>query len=122
MLRRCRRLPAHAGPACGPSESASDLTGTACGLTGTACGLTRAAAAPTALKRLDMADDRKPLSVAELERWVEFGARWRALTLTDGAATVELCQCTGELVELRETDDPQVIAYLRAHRDEGELA
>jgi hypothetical protein len=28
---------------------------------------------------------------------------------------VDLCQCTGELVERREAVDPEVVAYVRAH-------
>ncbi len=53
------------------------------------------------------------LSAEMLERWVSFGARWRAVLITDQRAVVDLCECTGELVERRETEDPEVIKYLR---------
>ncbi|HET9124187.1 MAG TPA: hypothetical protein VFN65_04800 [Solirubrobacteraceae bacterium] len=62
--------------------------------------------------------DERPVTIEELERWVEFGARWRALAFEPGRAVVELCQCTGELVERRVAVDPEVIAYVRAHADE----
>jgi hypothetical protein len=62
----------------------------------------------------------RPLTIAELERWVAFGAKWRAVEITDERAVVELCQCTGELVERRETADAGMIDYLRArsHQDD----
>jgi hypothetical protein len=62
----------------------------------------------------------RPLTVDELERWVDFGAKWRAVRLDDGLATIELCQCTGELVELRESGDPGLIAYVRSHPTDWE--
>jgi hypothetical protein len=61
----------------------------------------------------------RPLTVAELERWVEFGAHWRAQRLEPRRVVVGLCQCTGELVERRTAVDPDVIAYVRAHADDG---
>jgi hypothetical protein len=63
-------------------------------------------------------DHSRPLTIAELEQWVEFGARWRALRICDRRVIVDLCQCTGELVERRESIDPEVIAYVRVHADE----
>ena len=59
-----------------------------------------------------------PVTIDELERWVEFGARWRVVQIADGRAVVELCQCTGELVERRETNDAGMIEYLCAHPPE----
>lgn len=58
------------------------------------------------------------LTIAELERWVQFGARWRPLRIDDGHAVVELCECTGAPVERRETSDPETIEYLRSHPPE----
>lgn len=52
-----------------------------------------------------------PLTVAELERWELFGATWRAHA-RDGRLTVDLCTCTGELVETREVIDPQLRAWV----------
>ncbi len=54
-----------------------------------------------------------PLTIDALERWVDFGAKLRVVELDGGHAVVELCQCTGELVERRDTTDPEVIEYLR---------
>jgi hypothetical protein len=61
-----------------------------------------------------------PVTIEELEDWVLFGATWRAIEITDERAIVELCQCTGELVERRETADAGMIEYLRMHSPEGD--
>jgi hypothetical protein len=58
---------------------------------------------------------QRPLTVAELEQWTGFGARWRPERFEPGRVVVELCQCTGELVERRVAVDPDVIAYVREH-------
>jgi hypothetical protein len=52
----------------------------------------------------------------EFERWVSFGATWRLAEISDRRAAVDLCQCTGEFVERRESTDPIVLEYLRSHR------
>jgi len=59
----------------------------------------------------------QPLTVDELKRWVLFGASWRPRELSDDHAVVEMCQCTGELVEVRESTDPWVISYVRGKPD-----
>ncbi len=59
--------------------------------------------------------ESRPLTIAELEQWVAFGARWRPQRIAEELAIVDLCQCTGELVERRAAVDPEVIAYVRAH-------
>jgi hypothetical protein len=56
-----------------------------------------------------MADD----PVAVLERWTDHGALYRVLELTDERAVVQLQTCYGEPVELLESDDAALIAYLR---------
>jgi hypothetical protein len=53
------------------------------------------------------------LTVEELEQWVAFGAFWQLSAMSEHHAVVELRQCTGELVECRETTDPDVLGYLR---------
>ncbi|HLI58225.1 MAG TPA: hypothetical protein VKV21_01035 [Solirubrobacteraceae bacterium] len=60
------------------------------------------------------------VTIAELERWTEFGARWRARHVAEDRVVVDLCQCTGELVERRASSDPEVIAYVRARASEEE--
>jgi hypothetical protein len=57
--------------------------------------------------------DHRPLTIEELDRWVLFGGTWRTVRVGEGEATVELCTCTDEAVERRETSDPSVIARLR---------
>jgi hypothetical protein len=52
------------------------------------------------------------LTIDALERWVLFGAQWRVIYLSDERAVVDLCACTGELVERLESDDPALIGYL----------
>jgi len=54
----------------------------------------------------------EPLSITALEHWVLFGATWRVVEIAAEHAIVDLCSCTGELVERREAHDPTVIAYL----------
>ena len=54
------------------------------------------------------------VTIDELERWELFGARWRVVHLSDVHAEVELCTCAGEPLERRESNDPQVIGYLRS--------
>ena len=53
------------------------------------------------------------LTVERLERWALHGAHWRVHDITDEHAVVDLCACTGELVERLESDDAAVIGYLR---------
>src|ERR1700744_2921516 len=53
-------------------------------------------------------DVSPPPTVEELERWVAFGATWRLVEISDRGALVDLCQCTGELVEQRGSKDPIV--------------
>jgi hypothetical protein len=60
-------------------------------------------------------DVRPPLTVEELERWVAFGATWRLVEISDRRAIVDMCQCTGELVQQRGSNDPIVLEYLRNH-------
>jgi hypothetical protein len=51
--------------------------------------------------------------VAILTRWTEHGAQWRQLELRDDHAVVELLTCYGEPVDRLESDDPELIEYLR---------
>jgi hypothetical protein len=60
----------------------------------------------------------EPLTLEDLDRWVGSGAHWRLVDITNELAVVDLCACTGETVERRQSDDPAVIARLRtAPRD-----
>ena len=61
---------------------------------------------------------RLPVTVEELDSWEKHGATWRAIGVTDRRAVVELCTCYGERVDVRESDAPQLIEFVRAHRDD----
>jgi hypothetical protein len=54
------------------------------------------------------------LTLADLERWELFGATWRVVELSDERAVLDMCACTGQLVERRASGDRAVIDYLRA--------
>ena len=53
------------------------------------------------------------LTLEDLGRWVSSGAHWRVVDLTNQLVVVDLCSCTGEIVERRQSDDPVLIAHLR---------
>jgi hypothetical protein len=56
---------------------------------------------------------RAGLTAAELQRWEEHGATWRAVELTDQRVVVELCSCYGEPVDMRTGESTDVIEYVR---------
>jgi hypothetical protein len=56
---------------------------------------------------------RPTLTLADLQRWQESGATWRALEVTDERAVVELCTCTGEPVDLLTGAGPELVAFVR---------
>jgi hypothetical protein len=60
----------------------------------------------------------RPASIAELEDWERSGATWRAAEISDRHAVVELCTCSGELMDVVESDDPELIEFVRAHRED----
>jgi hypothetical protein len=57
---------------------------------------------------------RPSITVADLERWEENGATWRALELSDERAVVELCTCYGEPVDTLQSEAREVIDFVRA--------
>jgi hypothetical protein len=59
---------------------------------------------------------RPTLTLADLQRWEDNGATWRALEIADDHAVVELCTCYGEPVDTLLGDAPELIAFVRAHR------
>jgi hypothetical protein len=56
---------------------------------------------------------RPTLTLADLQRWQDSGATWRALEVTDEQAVVELCTCTGEAVDLLAGAGPELVAFVR---------
>lgn len=57
-------------------------------------------------------------TVAELEDWERNGAVWRPAEIYADRAVVDLCTCSGELMDRVESEDPQFIAFVRARRDD----
>jgi hypothetical protein len=57
------------------------------------------------------------VTVEYLEEWEEHGAVWRAVEVSDERAVIDLCSCTGEAMDRVQSDEPELIAYVRAHRD-----
>jgi hypothetical protein len=62
------------------------------------------------------------LTLADLERWELFGATWRVVELSDDRALLDMCACTGQLVERRTSDDRALIDYVRAAAAAGDDA
>jgi hypothetical protein len=62
------------------------------------------------------------VTLEHLDRWVLSGAHWRVVDITEQRVVVDLCACTGEPVERRQSDDPAVIDYLRAARSDLDLS
>jgi hypothetical protein len=56
-------------------------------------------------------------TIAELEDWECNGAVWRAVEVSKDRAVVDLCSCTGELMERVESDAPELITFVREHPD-----
>ncbi len=56
--------------------------------------------------------------IEDLERWAAHGAIWRPLAVSDEQVIVELCTCYGERVDTGQSDDPDLIRYVRGHREE----
>jgi hypothetical protein len=57
-------------------------------------------------------------TIHELEDWELNGAVWRPAEVYSDRAVVDLCSCTGELMERVESEDPRFIEFVRARRDE----
>ena len=56
-------------------------------------------------------------TIAELQDWERDGAVWRPVDVADDRTVIDLCSCSGELMERVEAEDPDVIAFVRAHQD-----
>jgi hypothetical protein len=55
-------------------------------------------------------------ALAVLERWLEHGADYRVLELSEGRAVVELRTCHGEPVDRIASSDARFREYLEARR------
>ena len=52
--------------------------------------------------------------IGTLGRWEHHGAVWRVVHVSDEAAIVDLCTCSGEPVERLESREPAVVDYVRS--------
>lgn len=55
-------------------------------------------------------------NVAELKDWELNGAVWRPVEIYSDRAVVDLCACTGELMERVAGSEPEFIALAQARR------
>jgi hypothetical protein len=53
-------------------------------------------------------------AIDTLRRWEDGGATWRLYELTEDHTVVQLCTCTGEPVELLESDEPELRRFVRS--------
>lgn len=58
------------------------------------------------------------ITVERLREWRDYGATWRPVELSDEHVVIDLCTCSGEPMERVHGDDPALIAYVRAHRED----
>jgi hypothetical protein len=68
------------------------------------------------LKTMD--DERREATIEELKSWADHGAVWRAFEISDELAVVELCTCYGERVDMVQSASPELIEFVRAHREQ----
>jgi len=70
-----------------------------------------------------MADDTGSYDLQRLLRWRDSGATWRVLAIRDDAATIALCRCDDETEEVERftSDQPDLIAFARAHPSQDYL-
>jgi hypothetical protein len=59
------------------------------------------------------APERPPATIESLTNWEDHGAIWRAVEVTSQRAVIELCSCYGEPIDLVQSSDPEVIAFVR---------
>jgi hypothetical protein len=57
-------------------------------------------------------------TINELRDWEVNGAVWRPVEVHTDLAVVDLCSCSGELMERVESADPEFIAFVRERVEE----
>ena len=60
----------------------------------------------------------KAATIEQLQDWQDSGAVWRPVELDDEHAVIDLCTCSGEPMERVRSDDPTLVAYVRANRED----
>jgi hypothetical protein len=58
---------------------------------------------------------RQSVTIKELEDWELNGAVWRPVEVTDQRAVIDMCSCSGERMDRVQSDEPELIQYVRAH-------
>jgi hypothetical protein len=58
-------------------------------------------------------------TIAELEDWERNGAVWRPVTVSPERAVIDLFSCSGELMERVESNDPELVEFVRVRPAEG---
>ena len=53
--------------------------------------------------------------LAQLEDWELHGATWRTVEFGEERVVLELCSCSGEPMDLVESEDAKLIDYVRRH-------
>jgi hypothetical protein len=61
---------------------------------------------------------RPQVTIKDLENWEQHGAVWRAVEVSERRAVVDLCSCSGEPMDRVDSDEPEFIEFVRAHRDD----
>jgi hypothetical protein len=56
------------------------------------------------------------VTIEYLEEWEDHGAVWRAVEVSADRAVIDLCSCSGEPMDRVQSEEPELIAYVRAHR------
>jgi hypothetical protein len=62
--------------------------------------------------------EERELTVEQLKQWALAGAHWRVVELTADHAVVELCECTGAPVERVQSNQRDLLRYLRQARSD----
>ncbi len=52
-------------------------------------------------------------SLADLQRWEDHGATWRAVEMDGESVVLELCTCYGEPVEMARSREQALIEHVR---------
>jgi hypothetical protein len=58
--------------------------------------------------------------VDRFAQWLASGGSLRLVSMADGEATVDLCACTGEIMERAATRDPEWLRRLATDLDAGD--
>jgi hypothetical protein len=59
----------------------------------------------------------RQVTIAELEDWQLSGAKWRPVEFERGRVVIDMCSCTGERMDRVLSEDPELIEFVRGHRD-----